>query len=141
MLYKINLLDFSWHIVGVNLLILFLIIKFVSSNELLSKKQKLKLLIPFSLFWSGVPLYQFFSHFYVNYAYHNHSYDSVSGEVISVIEKDRYVTITGFGYRVRYSTVGAKCLTRKLKINKGEIIKVDFLFDKQNACIVQVTKS
>ncbi|WP_273048395.1 hypothetical protein [Pseudoalteromonas sp.] len=138
MLYEINIFDFSWVLLVVNLSIFYFIARYVFKNELLSKRSKLKFIISFGVIWSGFPIYLFISNIYVNISYNLGSYSSVKGKISTITEDDRYLILRGSNFRLRYSTVSGRCLTEKPKINEHKNLKINYVFEKNDACILSI---
>ncbi|CAH9050512.1 hypothetical protein PSECIP111951_00207 [Pseudoalteromonas holothuriae] len=138
MLYEINIFDFAWVLLVANLSVFYFIARYIFNNELLNKRSKLKFIIPFGVIFSGMPVYMFFSHIYVNISYDLGNYSSVNGKILNIAEDGRYLILRGKGFRLRYSTVSGRCLTEKPKTNEHEDVKINYVFEKNDACILSI---
>ncbi|WP_409424622.1 MULTISPECIES: hypothetical protein [unclassified Pseudoalteromonas] len=140
MIYEISLLDLSWPLVIVPSAFLFLFSKYIWSHDLLVKKQKVKYLAIASFVLGTFPLCVFVYHLTVNIMNLTGSYSSAEGSYQSISDDGRIATLNITGHRFKFHLYSTSCLSYKPKLTKGDYIKVKYLGEKNDVCILEIQK-
>jgi len=68
------------------------------------------------------------------------SYSSAEGSYQSISDDGRIATLNITGHRFKFHLYSTSCLSYKPKLTKGDYIKVKYLGEKNDVCILEIQK-
>jgi len=139
LIYEISFIDFTWPLFIIPLIFLVFINKYIYKNDLVSNDFKYKAMAVTALIIGFGPFWSFSSHVYSNIQYLNGNFKVLEGKLLDWSDDSRYLTlhIKGQG-RIRYAMYGTSCLSYRPNVENGTKVKLNYIGEKQNACIVSI---
>ena len=141
-LYEYNFFDIKFILIHAPFLILlFFVVKYIHTNELLTKRDRIRWITLVSIILGSMPLLSSVDLLYKYINYKTGNYLVISGPLLSTeLVGGRKQKLIFQRKILRYSIYGVKCLKRKINLPIGEPIEVKYIKHGVDDCILSIKK-